>query len=318
MICFGPVTSRRLGKSLGINNIIAPKRCSFGCVYCQAGRTIRKSIAREQFYRPDFIYDEVYRHLESISEENYPDYLTFVSLGEPTLDASIAKSLILLRDTGIKLAVITNSSLLSDTKVREDISTADLVSLKMDTVSRDSWRIINNPAHGLDFDSHLSGISQFAKTYNRKLITETMLVNGLNDSDSEIKGVATFICEIKSSKSYIAIPIRPPAEKWVKPPDHDVLNRAWQVFDSMGIDAELLTGYEDAATGYTGNAYEDILNITAVHPLREDAVHLLLRNDNAEFSVVESLISQHLIRTSVYNGKRFFIRDYHNRLEYER
>jgi wyosine [tRNA(Phe)-imidazoG37] synthetase (radical SAM superfamily) len=113
-------------------------------------------------------------------------------------------------------------------------------------------------------------------------------------------------------KAYLSVPIRPPAEKWVKPPDIEKLNRAWQIFSSMNIKTELLTGFEGSETGFTGNIYEDILNITAVHPLREDSLLKLLEKDKADWLVVESLISQRLIRSSVYNGKRFFLREYHS------
>ena len=112
MISFGPVPSRRLGKSLGINNIISPKTCSYGCVYCQVGKTMKKSITREVFFQPELIFEKVRQHLDQLSKENYPDYLTFVSNGEPTIDLNLGKSILLLKEPGFPVAVITNASLL--------------------------------------------------------------------------------------------------------------------------------------------------------------------------------------------------------------
>jgi len=89
------------------------------------------------------------------------------------------------------------------------------------------------------------------------------------------------------------------------------LNQAWQIFNDMNINTEFLTGFEGTNTGFTGNIYEDILNITAVHPLREDSLIKLLQSDNADFGVVDSLIRQRLIRISVYGGEKFYMREYH-------
>ena len=89
------------------------------------------------------------------------------------------------------------------------------------------------------------------------------------------------------------------------------LNIAWQIFNNNHINTEFLTGFEGSDTGFTGNIYDDILNITAVHPLRQDSLIKLLRNDNAEFRVVKSLIKQRLIRSTIYNGHKYYLREYH-------
>ncbi len=98
---------------------------------------------------------------------------------------------------------------------------------------------------------------------------------------------------------------------YIKPPDTEKLNQAWQVFHDMHINTELLTGFEGADTGYTGNIYDDILNITAVHPLREDALFDLLKKDKAVMNSVTSLINQQLIRQVNYNGNKYYLRYYH-------
>jgi len=312
MITFGPVPSRRLGKSLGINNIIAPKVCSYGCIYCQVGKTIKKSCKRETFYKPQIIYEKVVKHLSKLSSDNYPDYLTFVSNGEPTIDQNLGEAIKLLKMTGIPVAVISNASLLFLESVRDDLYLADWVSLKMDAGDLITWYLINRPAAGLDFENILTSIKLFRDQYKGRLCTETMIVNGINDSTENISALAGIVKGINPEKAYLAIPIRPPAEKYVKLPDAEKLNLAWQTFNKMKIKTEFLTGFEGTNAGYTGNIYEDILNISAVHPLRKDTLLKLLQNDSAGYSVINSLISQHLIKSVTYRGNKYFIRDYHS------
>ncbi len=310
MISFGPVPSRRLGKSLGINNIISPKTCCYNCIYCQVGKTIKKSCLRESFYKPDVIYEKVVKHLDQLGRENYPDYLTFVSNGEPTLDQNLGKAIKLLKKTGVPIAVISNASLLFYESVREDLYLSDWVSLKMDAGDIITWYLINRPVDGLDFEETMENISLFKDEYIGILCTETMIINGINDSIENIALLAERISAIKPERAYLAIPTRPPVEKFVKPPDPEKLNLAWQIFNKMHINVEFLTQFEGTDAGYTGNFYKDILNITAVHPLREDSLLKLLENDNAGYSVVNSLISQHLIKSVTYRGNKYFIRDF--------
>jgi len=312
MISFGPVQSRRLGKSLGINNIIFPKTCSYSCIYCQVGKTIKKKCEREYFYKPEVIYERVVKHLNKLSEDNYPDYLTLASNGEPTLDENLGEAIKLLKKTDIPVAVISNASLLSYDSVKQDLQLADWVSLKMDAGDIIPWYLINRPVAGLDFENILTNIKLFRDEYKGRLCSETMIVNGINDSTENISALAEIIKSINPEIAYLAVPIRPPAEKFVKPPDAAKLNLAWQTFNKMQIKTEFLTGFEGTDTGYTGNIYEDILNITAVHPLREETLLKLLQNNGAVYSVVDSLIHQHLIKSVIYEGNKYFIRDYHS------
>jgi len=311
MISFGPVPSRRLGKSLGINNIVTPKVCSYNCIYCQVGKTRKQSTDLQEFFTPEVILEDVKKHLAKIKKNNYPDYLTFVSNGEPTLDINLGKSIKSLKSLGVPVAVLTNASLLFLESVRNDLSMADWVSLKMDAGDENTWHTMNLPAPGLNFGIILNSINKFANEYKGILRTETMLVKGINDSAENLTNLARLIKKIKPGKAYLSVPTRPPLNKNVKAPDLDKLNEAWQVFDKIHIKTELLTGFEGIITGYTGNIYEDILNITTVHPLREDSLLNLLHNDNADFSVVKSLISQRLIRSTIFNGEKYYLREYH-------
>ncbi|MFO7573566.1 MAG: radical SAM protein [Bacteroidales bacterium] len=312
MITFGPVPSRRLGRSLGINNIITPKKCSYNCIYCQVGKTRQLSVKREVFFSPEAIEKAVSTHLKQLKDEDMPDYLTFVSNGEPTLDINLGKSITRLKATGIPVAVITNGSLLSDERVYDDIYPADWISAKIDAADEEVWKKINRPVSSLNFESMHQGISVFFKSFSGIACTETMLVKNINDSADHIFRLSGIVHAANPSKAYISIPIRPPSEKDVTPPDEEQLNIAWQVFTSTGVETELLTGFEGTGAGSTGNIYEDILNITAVHPLREDSMRELLVKDNATDHVVKSLLSQRLIKMVAYDGNIYFIRQYNS------
>jgi wyosine [tRNA(Phe)-imidazoG37] synthetase (radical SAM superfamily) len=311
MISFGPIPSRRLGKSLGINNIVPPKVCSYNCIYCQVGKTINQEIRRKVFFDPETIFNDVRHHLKKLGRKNYPDYLTFVSNGEPTLDINLGKAIKMVKHFGIPVAIITNASLIGEKSVRDDLMMADWLSLKIDAADSDTWHLVNRPAPGQDFKSIIENIVLFADSYRGLLRTETMLIEGINDSVENIRGLSEIIKRINPGKAYLAIPTRPPSVKSVKPPDIEILNMAWNIYNDMNISTELLTGFEGIVTGFTGNIYEDILNITAVHPLREDSLLNLLQNNDSDLKVVKSLISHRLLRSSTYNGNRYYIREYH-------
>jgi wyosine [tRNA(Phe)-imidazoG37] synthetase (radical SAM superfamily) len=144
-IAFGPVPSRRLGKSLGINNV-RPKVCSYSCVYFQLGKTTDNVIERQVFYQLPIILKAVKTKVIKAAKQNERiDYLTFVSDGEPTIDVNIGKEILQLKRTGIPIAVITNASMLWRSDVRQDLLGADYVSLKVDAISDDLWNKIDRP-----------------------------------------------------------------------------------------------------------------------------------------------------------------------------
>lgn len=308
MIAFGPVPSRRLGRSLGINNI-PPKVCTYSCVYCQLGRTIKMQVDRRVFYQPEEILKDVEEKIERAKEVGESiDYLTFVPDGEPTLDAHLGREIELLKPLGIKIAVITNASLIGREDVRENLMKADWVSLKVDSTREDVWRRINRPQGTLQLAPILDGMLEFAKAYRGELATETMLVDGVNDSKGHLKEVADFLTRLGSITAYLSIPTRPPAERWVQPPSEEVINRAYQILSKRLDQVEYLIGYEGNAFAFTGNAKEDLLSITAVHPMREEAVNEFLSRARADWPIVCELIGENQLVETTYGGKRFYMR----------
>mgnify|MGYP000542396765 CR=1 FL=1 len=316
MIAFGPVPSRRLGRSLGINNIPA-KICSYSCIYCQLGRTIRISIDRKAFYDPKRVFKDVMKKIEEtrIKDETI-DYLTFVPDGEPTLDLNLGVTIELLREAEIPIAVLTNASLLWRADVKEDLLKADLVSVKVDAISERLWRRIDRPHRDLNINRILDGISEFSKEFRGKLITETMLIDGLDYSD-EMENVANFLSKSRLHKAYIAIPTRPPAERWVKPASERMINKTFQVFSKkLGEDrVEYLIGYEGNTFVSTGNVEEDLLSVTSVHPMREESVREFLKKANSDWSVVNKLLNEKKLIKLNYENRTFYMRKLPSRIK---
>jgi len=308
MKAYGPVPSRRLGQSIGINHI-PPKICSYSCVYCQLGRTMKMQSERREFYSPEEVYREVEAQVDKALNRNERiDYLTFVPDGEPTLDINLGREIELLKPLGIKIAVISNASLMWHEDVRSDLLEVDWVSLKVDAVTETLWRRVNRPHGALEHKAVLEGMEVFAKVFKGELATETMLIKGLNDSSREAEKISDFLTDLRPEKAYIALPTRPPAEKWANPADERAINRTYQIFDEKLKHVEYLIGYEGNAFAFTGNLEEDLLSITSVHPMREEGVDMLLSKAGENWNTIQRLIEEHKLIDTEYQGKKFYMR----------
>lgn len=309
-LAFGPVPSRRLGRSLGVNNI-PPKTCSYSCVYCQLGPTDGRNTGRIAFYPVEDIVNAVRTSVRNVRAAGGKiDYITFVPDGEPTLDINLGIEIGNLRDLGIKIAVITNASLLWRKDVRDDLSRADWVSVKVDTAEEDVWKAINRPAPELDFETVLDGVRKFSDEFGGFLATETLLVKGVNDDMNSVEKTARFISGLNPDKAYISIPTRPPSENWVMPPDEYTVTQSYLIFRNHIGEVELLTGYEGTEFHFTGDLEKDILSITAVHPMREDAVREMAEKSGKGWSVIENMLKAGTIRKIEYKGNEYYIRKF--------
>jgi wyosine [tRNA(Phe)-imidazoG37] synthetase (radical SAM superfamily) len=226
---FGPVPSRRLGKSLGVDPLPL-KTCNWNCVYCQLGRTQPLTNTRKSYFNPEEILKEVHQTLATITEEKI-DWITLVGSGETCLYSQLGW---LLRQikllTHIPVAVITNGSLLYMPEVRDDLSAADLVMPSLDAGSPELYRRINRPHPQATFSRLLEGLKTFRDRYNGQLWLEVMLVRGLNDTEPALNDIAVCLDRIQPDEVHILVPERPPAETWVQSPDEDVLMRGKAVF----------------------------------------------------------------------------------------
>ncbi len=298
MIVFGPVPSRRLGKSLGINNIPV-KICSYACVYCQLGRTLKMSIERKAYYGPEKIFEEAKK------KAGNADYITFVPDGEPTLDKNLGKEIELLKEIK-RIAVLTNASLLWMEDVRNDLMEASLVSLKIDAASYALWKKIDRPHPKLDLQEIIEGIIEFSREFKGEIITETMLIDGIHYG-TEFEKIAGVIKKIKPSIAYIATPTRPPAERWVKAANEETIMEAYDALSKVAR-VEYLIGYEGNEFASHENFRDDILSITSVHPMRRDAVEKLLEKHGKDWSEVEEMIKKGELIEIEYGGNKFYMR----------
>jgi wyosine [tRNA(Phe)-imidazoG37] synthetase (radical SAM superfamily) len=307
---FGPVPSRRLGKSLGINNI-PYKICTYSCVYCQLGKAIKVQVKRQEFYKSEELLNEVMVVLSSLQDKrDYPDYITIVPDGEPTLDINIGVLIRKLHTLKIPVAVITNASLINLPDVRRSLIKADFISVKADSFNKETWKKINKPHKKLNLDEITSGLVNFRQEYTGKLVTETMLIKGINDTFDELKNTARIIGTFKPDIAYLSIPTRPPAFKNVIAADESSVNKAYHIFREHIDKVELLTGYEGSAFASTGNFKDDLLSITAVHPMREDAVLKLMYKEGNNEDILNTLLKEKLLEKTQYNGNNYYMRKF--------
>jgi len=297
-IVFGPVHSRRLGWSLGINNV-PPKTCSYACIYCQAGATTRASIRREAYLEPNLVAESALERIRACRDSGQTiDYVTFVPDGEPTLDVNLGEAIRAIRAPDVRVAVLTNASLLWREDVREDLIAADWGSLKIDTVDERTWTQLNRPIRRLDLTVMLEGVRRFAEDFRGYLATATLLVSGVNDDDG-VRSVADFVRSLQPSRAYISVPVRPAVVPWVRPPLADVALQAAESFAATGLRTTLLS-CDQADTGFAPaqDVIEGLIGILAVHPMTERAVREYVARSAVEWRRVEGLIDDGtLIRT---------------------
>ena len=298
MIAFGPVPSRRLGKSLGVNNVFK-KYCTYDCLYCQIGRTDHLIAERRRFYGTRAVVKEVSERARDASF----DYITFVPDGEPTLDLDLGEEVRELKELG-KLALITNGSLFWRDDVKGDSLAFDWVSVKIDAADELTWKKINRPGKSLEFRRVIEGILEFSKAFKGILVSETMLVRGVNDSRESLERIADLLSEISPKVAYISIPIRPPAYR-IEAPSEEKVDEAYVVFSARGLKVELLSRPEAGEFDLGDDPKEGILSIVAVHPMRLEVVERELKKRGFDLRVLDELVGEEKVEILEYRGEKF-------------
>ncbi|MCX8021418.1 MAG: radical SAM protein [Syntrophorhabdaceae bacterium] len=206
---FGPVPSRRLGFSLGVD-IIPKKYCTFDCVYCQVGKTTCNTIERKSFFDPNSIVQEI---IERSKAKRPIDFITFSGTGEPTLNSDIGWIIReVKRYVELPIALITNSSLLWNEKVRADIVEADVILPSFDAASEDIFCFINRPHGMISLDMLIEGIRLLRKDYRGKIWLEIMLIDGINDDEEELKKLKGIVKTFNPEKIQLNTVTRPPLD----------------------------------------------------------------------------------------------------------
>ena len=204
---FGPVPSRRLGMSLGVD-LVPRKVCTLDCIYCEVGKTTKLSLDRQEYIPYDKLTAELEKYFET---EDDPDYFTFSGSGEPTLNSSIGRVIQFIKDRkpGIPIAVLTNGTLFSDPEVRSQIAQADLVLPSLDAVTNETLIRINRPVKKITVEEHLDGLEKFREEFSGEIWLEIMIIPGYNDHLEELHGFKRAIERIKPDQVQINTLDRP-------------------------------------------------------------------------------------------------------------
>lgn len=231
---FGPVPSRRLGFSLGVDPVV-PKTCTLDCVYCELGPTTDTTVTRRPYVPVDGILEELGARLK---EHPRLDYITISGSGEPTLNSDIGKLIDGIKAmTDVPVAVLTNGTLLGDPDVRSALARADVVVPSVDAVSYQAFEAVNRPHESLDPAAIVDGLVAFARDYEGELWLEVVFVEGLNDGSGEVERIAGIIRDVKPDKVHVNTVVRPPAVPNAHALSHE---RLQSIAERLGPEAEVI------------------------------------------------------------------------------
>jgi len=263
---FGPVPSRRLGQSLGIDPVPL-KTCNWNCVYCQLGRTKPFITDRKTYVDTQTILNQTRAALKN-HQPGEIDWVTLIGSGETCLHSGVGDMIRAVRDmTDLPIAVITNGSLLDLSEVREELLAADAVLPSLDAGNTALFRKVNRPHPSLTFERHVNGLLQFREVYQNRLWVEVMLIQGVNDTEKELIEIADEMKRIQPDEIHIIQPTRPPVEPWVAPPDAEGLIRAHSILGETSKTILPAEGVFDL--GSEDNLIDAIIGVITRHPMKE-------------------------------------------------
>ncbi|PMP85158.1 MAG: radical SAM protein [Thermodesulfobium narugense] len=301
---FGPVPSRRLGLSLGIN-IIPHKVCNFNCVYCEVGRTTNLINDRRSFYNPD--------EIEKDFRENYKkmgrfDFVTFSGSGEPTLNKDIGRLIKYVKSFNVaKIAVLTNGSLLNLTDVQEDLMDADVIIPSLDAANQESFRKINRPHVSLKIDEIINGIKEFRDKFKGEVWLEVLFVKSLNDSQKDIEDLKRAVKFINPHKFQIGTIDRPPAEENIKKLTNEEL---MQVYSELkDLNAELIKPFSEKNMDFHEFLELSIAKMVSIRPCSKEELMSVFGADDEDITrILNRLLKEGKISQRVYEGKAFIVK----------
>jgi wyosine [tRNA(Phe)-imidazoG37] synthetase (radical SAM superfamily) len=300
---FGPVPSRRLGRSLGVD-LVPHKTCTFDCIYCDLGRTTHKTISRGFFVSPEEIQRELQLTLPALQRK--PDYITLSGSGEPTLNQSMGEVIhAIKRITSIPLAVLTNGSLLYIEDVRRELIEADVVLPSLDAVSPLAFECVNRPHLSLKIDEIISGLIRFRNQYRGQIWLEIVFCRGFNDETQEITKLKEVIERIQPDRVQLNTPVRPPAEEFAYPL---TLKRLEEIGNHLGKNAEVVSEFE-APMGdiFESDKDVEILNLIKRRPCTaEDISRALGLHLDEVVKDLSRLARKGVIRYRMYEHHCFY------------
>ena len=301
---YGPVPSRRLGRSLGVDPIPS-KTCNYQCIYCQLGKTTNFTNTRSNFIPKYDIQQEIKAAIRQ-NEGNF-DYITFVGSGEPTLYKDL-KELIetVKRESKKPICVITNGSLLYNDDVKQALNLVNVVLPSLDAWDQKSFRKIHRPHPTLNYNKILNGLIKFRNEFNGKFWIEIMLMKNINDSEEQLIKIKEKIDLINPDRVDINVPIRPPTEDWVKIPDKSVFSTLNSIFGSYyPINFPEIGNF----TTYSLDFEKELLNIIERHPLRQNQIFKIFSKNFKKallLKKLKKLQKQKIIQKKTYGNVIFW------------
>ena len=297
---YGPVPSRRLGRSLGVD-LVPFKTCTYDCIYCQLGRTTNKTIQRKQWVSIDIVIDQLKAKLNS-----KPDYITLSGSGEPTLFSQLEELISRIKDiTDIPVAVLTNGSLLWLPEVRRALKSADLVVPSLDAGSNQMFQYVNRPHSDITFSRMLEGLLKFRDEYTGQYWLEVFLLAGVTTPETEINKLKTCISSIHPDKVQVNTVTRPPTEDFAERVPEKQLNvLTAQLYEN----AEVIADYKSVHKQQDfSSRREDVLTLLKRRPCSiEDIAAGLGLHRNEAVKYVEELSSVGRIEAKPQNQQIYY------------
>ncbi len=301
---YGPVLSRRLGRSLGID-LVPYKVCTYDCVYCQLGYTATHTLQRDEYVDTTQVLSEVEAWLAG---DGQADYLTFSGSGEPTLHSRIGEMIVAVRAmTDIPVAVLTNGSLLWQSQLREQVCTADLLVPSLDAATPAAFAKVNRPASGLSLDQVIAGLQATKNQAIGEMWLEVMLVAGYNDSIEQLEALRVAIDAIKPDRVQINTVVRPPAEATAQPLSAEALQQAQQI---LGPSAEVIAPLDAAELMMAERQHTEaeVLELLRRRPCTLDDIAAGLgMHRNEALKYIDTLLSRVEIMTAQRNSTTFYL-----------
>ncbi|MDD5425787.1 MAG: radical SAM protein [candidate division Zixibacteria bacterium] len=303
---YGPVPSRRLGHSLGID-LVPFKTCTYDCIYCQLGRTTNKTIERKAYVAASIITAEIKKKL---AERPVLDYITLAGSGEPTLNTEIEQVIHNIKTlTSTPVAVLTNGSLLSEPQVRKALMAADLVIPSLDAGDKAMFQRVNRPQADISFEKMVRGIATFRENFVNGLWLEVFLIAKLTDSLEQVKKIAGLANDIQPDKVQINTVSRPPAEKYALPVSETNLLLFKELFRG---ETEIIPEQKNGLSNFTSLSEIDKNNLLSL--LERRPCTALDVSEGLGINITEAVKQlNHLLKEGVITTRREG-----NRLFYER
>jgi wyosine [tRNA(Phe)-imidazoG37] synthetase (radical SAM superfamily) len=301
---FGPVPSRRFGRSLGID-LTPHKTCSLDCVFCQLGRTVKKTISQKAYVPTNAVLDEIQEWLKT---DGRADYITLSGSGEPTLHAQFGEVLEFIRsNSDIPAVILTNGTMMSCPEVREAALKANIVKVSLSAWNQASYEWVNRPHPKLRFDQLIGGQEEFRAQFNGRLWMEVFLINGMNSMPNDVRKIAALAKEIAPDRIHLNTAVRPPSEDFVKALSREQMIELTHLFQPT---AEIIPDFDAANVKHLNANQDTVFSMLQRRPCTAKQIaEIFDLHLNEVLKYLGVLMRNHQIRAELRNRTVFYIAD---------